>query len=130
MELRAAGDAEIDVCPTCRGLWLDWFDGETMTLVELAMPLSVRPAAPRPAQTNCPRCIRPLEANPGAADDVTVWRCGECAGTFLPRATAIALLFWASSSPQSPAGPETPLLERLLRALRALFGPAPTDAVS
>src|SRR5579883_1993239 len=86
MEVRAAGDAEIDVCPTCRGMWLDWFDGDTVSLVELAMPLSRRPSAPMLAEPRCPRCERNLASDAHATSDTSVWRCGECAGTFLPRA--------------------------------------------
>jgi len=129
MELRAAGDATIDVCPTCRGLWLDWFDGDTLTLAELAMPLSRRASAPIPARVACPRCSRPLEERAHDANGPIVWRCLECAGSFLPRATVEALLIWAASnSPELPvdAPPESlrnaTVLAKLRGALRALFG--------
>jgi Zn-finger nucleic acid-binding protein len=129
MEQRTAGDAAIDVCPTCRGLWLDWFDGETLTLVEQAMPLSIRVGAPKATSASCPRCARPLEASHHETSDAAVWRCGECAGTFLPRATVDALLIWAATNPHplpDDAPPESvheaTLLARLRRALQALFG--------
>ena len=129
MELRSAGEAAIDVCPTCRGLWLDWFDGDTLTLVELAMPLSLRPGAPIPSTPSCPRCSRALEAAQHETSEAAVWRCGECAGTFLPRATVDVLLVWAAANPPElpPDAPPTSLreasvLDRLRRALRALFG--------
>ncbi len=99
MELRRAGDAEIDVCPGCHGLWLDWFDGETVSLVELAMPLSRRASGSMPEAPSCPRCRVSLEAALHDTSDVVVWRCGECAGTFMPRATAEALLVWAATHP-------------------------------
>lgn len=136
MELRHAGDADIDVCPACRAIWLDWFDGETVTLVELAMPLSMRPGAPPvPLEPSCPRCARPLDAGQHATSAAAVWRCGECAGTFLPRATAEALLIWAASNPPDlphDAPPqslrEATVLDRLRRALRTLFGREPATS--
>jgi Zn-finger nucleic acid-binding protein len=130
MELRAAGDATIDVCPTCRGLWLDWFDGDTLALAEMAMPLSRRASAPVPAKVLCPRCTHPLEERAHDSSGPIVWRCLECAGSFLPRATVEALLIWAASSAPEPLAGDAPpaslrdatVLARLRGALRALFG--------
>jgi len=129
MDLRAAGDATIDVCPTCRGLWLDWFDGDTLALAELAMPLSRRATAPVPAKVVCPRCSHPLEERAHDTSGPIVWRCLECAGSFLPRATVEALLIWsASNAPELPddAPPaslrDATVLAKLRGALRALFG--------
>jgi Zn-finger nucleic acid-binding protein len=129
MDLRAAGDAMIDVCPKCRALWLDWFDGDTLALAELAMPLSRRASGPSPAKALCPRCSLQLDPRTHEASGPVVWRCHECAGTFLPRATVEALLIWAAANaPELP--PEAPpesvrgatLAARLRVALRAMFG--------
>jgi Zn-finger nucleic acid-binding protein len=128
MELRTAGDATIDVCPTCRGLWLDWFDGDTLTLVEHAMPLSRREGVGVPSSLACPRCTRPLETRAHETSGPPVWRCTECAGSFLPRPTVEALLIWAAANAET-APPSLPprsvrdatLLDRLRRALRSLF---------
>ena len=128
MDLRAAGDATIDVCPTCRGLWLDWFDGDTLSLAELAMPLSRRASAPVPAKVLCPRCSDPLEERAHDTSGPIVWRCLECAGSFLPRATVEALLIWSASSPPALPGDAPPaslrdatVLAKLRAALKALF---------
>ncbi len=128
MEQRTAGDATIDVCPSCRGLWLDWFDGDTLTLAELAMPLSMRQGVRPPASPPCPRCARPLEACAYEAIGPAIWRCGECAGSFLPRASVEALLIWAAVNAEPPPESLPPeslrsagLLDRLRRALRALL---------
>jgi Zn-finger nucleic acid-binding protein len=129
MDVRAAGDATIDVCPKCRGLWLDWFDGDTLALAEAAMPISRRPMAPVPAEAPCPRCSRALEERAHEAGGPVVWRCTECAGSFLPRGTVEALLIWAASSaPVLPADAppesvrEANALARLRGALRSMFG--------
>jgi Zn-finger nucleic acid-binding protein len=130
MELRTAGDATIDVCPTCRGLWLDWFDGDTLSVTELALPLSRRAAVQMPGPPSCPRCTQPLQQREHAHGGPEVWRCGECAGSFLPRDTVDALLIWSASAgweqPPADAPPESirqaSLVERLRRALRTLFG--------
>jgi Zn-finger nucleic acid-binding protein len=128
MELRPAGDAMIDVCPTCRGLWLDWFDGDTLSLTELALPLSRRPGVAMRGEPPCPRCVRPLAEQGHEVTGPAVWRCGECAGTFLSRDAVDALLIWAGTQWQPPPADAPPeslrqasLLERLRRALRALF---------
>jgi Zn-finger nucleic acid-binding protein len=135
MDLREAGDAIIDVCPKCRALWLDWFDGETLALAELAMPLSRRASAPVPAKVVCPRCTQPLEERVHEASGPVVWRCAECAGTFLPRPTVEALLIWAASSaPELPADAppqslrDASLAAKLRAVLRALLGTEPAGA--
>jgi Zn-finger nucleic acid-binding protein len=128
MELRPAGDATIDVCPKCRGLWLDWFDGDTLAVAEMAMPLSRRASAPVPPRLSCPRCSQALEQQVHDSNGPIVWRCPECAGSFLPRSTVEALLIWAAAHVSHPPGaapapsPEASVLSKLRGALRALFG--------
>jgi Zn-finger nucleic acid-binding protein len=128
MDLRTAGDATIDVCPRCRGLWLDWFDGDTVALAEAAMPLSRRTTMPVPSESLCPRDPRVLEKHSHEAGGPAVWRCTECAGTFLPRATVEALLIWAAQNAPAPPADAPPesvreanLLAKLRGALRSLF---------
>jgi Zn-finger nucleic acid-binding protein len=132
MEMRPAGDAIVDVCPTCRGLWLDWFDGDTLAVTELALPLSRRPTPAAAGDPKCPRCTQPLAQREHDAGGPAVWRCGECAGTFLPRDTVDALLIWAASHAYPPLPADAPpesvrqasLIQRLRHALKALFGGA------
>jgi hypothetical protein len=77
----------------------------------------------------CPRCSHPLEERAHDTSGPIVWRCLECAGSFLPRATVEALLIWsASNAPELPddAPPaslrDATVLAKLRGALRALFG--------
>jgi Zn-finger nucleic acid-binding protein len=103
--------AEVDVCDACGGLWIDWFDGDIPTLAAEAEAARVdresallTPIPRGPAihgGGTCPRCMRALAADtfrfPDAdpnelIDHVELLRCAECAGSFVPRASAHLLL--------------------------------------
>ena len=109
--------AEVDVCDACGGLWIDWFDGDIPTLaaeaeaarLDRGTPIPSGPAALTPDSRNgiCPRCTKTLQADtfrfPDAAegeliDHVELLRCAECAGSFVPRASAHLLLDRAKTS--------------------------------
>jgi len=123
MEARQAGDAVVDLCPACHGLWVDWFDGDTLVVLRDAQPISAREPVRLPRGAPCPRCALPLapEAHGGCS------RCGECAGTFVPRAVVDDLLAWAERQPETaPAPPDdanapSSVLARFVAAVRALF---------
>ena len=121
MTQKSLGEAEVDVCNACGGLWVDWFDGEVRNIATEA--LSHPSHAPLPAgQRNeavaigaCPRCTRQLAheryviraavkaTDPALVDrgrhNVTVtqetgaelMRCEECAGMFVSRTSAETL---------------------------------------
>jgi Zn-finger nucleic acid-binding protein len=101
----------LEVCDACEGLWLDWFDGEvhTVAVEHEAARISENPGSvpsrpritPTPACPTCPRCARALASElykfTDARDDelitgVELLRCAECAGAFVPRASAHLLL--------------------------------------
>jgi Zn-finger nucleic acid-binding protein len=99
--------AEVDVCDGCGGLWIDWFDGDIPTLAAEAEAARVDRGTPIPSgpaihgNGTCPRCLRALAADtfrfPDAEpndliDHVELLRCAECAGSFVPRASAHLLL--------------------------------------
>lgn len=110
MRSEAVPSAEVDVCDTCGGLWVDWFDGEVHTLAAEAEAARVDRGTPPPGMlddlakggtSSCPRCMRELTSElyrfPDANDDeiltgVELLRCAECAGSFVPRASAHLLL--------------------------------------
>src|SRR3954471_24127042 len=70
MSAEAIGDAEVDVCTSCGGMWVDWFDGEVRQVATSVLrgegARASRPAPP-PSLRNeslstgaCPRCTRQL----------------------------------------------------------------------
>ena len=121
MELRNAGESVVDVCPTCRGLWIDWLDGATRAVTELAMPLSIRADPPISRPPSCPRCADALVQQTSSPGSPSLWRCGACAGTFLPRSMVDTILALEPEYEDPPQDEEVSLLTRLLRALRAAF---------
>jgi Zn-finger nucleic acid-binding protein len=109
MRCEAVPSAEIDVCDACGGLWVDWFDGEVHTLaveaeaarVDRGAPPPASVGAPRGGSNACPRCSRALTLELYRFSDVRegelvtgveLLRCSECAGSFVPRASAHLLL--------------------------------------
>jgi Zn-finger nucleic acid-binding protein len=117
MDPRAVNDVVIDVCSGCKGLWLDWFDGELAQVAHDAAPLSVpRSPAPASAGRTCPDCRTPLapEAYQSAAG---LLRCGECAGTFVPRASFEALAQLADVAEEQPPSALRRLVNAILRLL-------------
>ena len=109
MRCESVPSAEIDVCDACGGLWVDWFDGEVHTLaaeaeaarVDRGTPLPGIAAQPRGGSGACPRCLRALSPElyrfADASEDelvsgVELFRCSECAGSFVPRGSAHLLL--------------------------------------
>ncbi len=125
MDERQVEEALIDVCPTCHGLWLDWFDGDTLSLTYGVMPLSMRAPIAMPADATCPRDTTTLEARSHEGGGPLVYRCGECHGTFVPHAAAEALLEWSpppSTKPAAEEDQERTILERLVTVIRSVFG--------
>jgi Zn-finger nucleic acid-binding protein len=113
MRAEPVPSAEVDVCDHCGGLWVDWFDGEIVTLAAEAEAARVDRGTPPPGlgqsaidargggTNTCPRCTRELLPElfrfPDAAPDelvagVELRRCAECAGSFVPRPSAHLLL--------------------------------------
>lgn len=128
--------AEIDICDACGGLWVDWFDGEIHTLAAEAEEARERGGwGPRTATSgaagsgqcsgHCPRCRRPLsaelhrfsDAREGElVDGVELFRCPDCAGSFVPRPSAHLLLDRARQPPT------VTLWEALVTLLKRLVG--------
>jgi len=123
MSTALAGRAEVDVCPECSGVWLDWMDGEVSVVSRRIGHLAAAHPAPRAAAPwLCPSCKTELYAQAAAAGRAMVHRCGECAGTFVPLDTLQEL---AGSEPAlaDGSGGGTPMFTRMLETLhRWLFG--------
>jgi Zn-finger nucleic acid-binding protein len=85
------GDVEVDLCPSCGGLWLDHGEierlgrGKPDDLTRLRTALTGS-AAPEPASettTSCPAC--PGSLNVVKLGPITIEYCGKCHGIFLDR---------------------------------------------
>lgn len=117
LEERLEGDVVVDVCGACAGLWIDWFDGEAHDVARKVGGLPVGRGGAVRGSAPCPRCHRPLfAAMHGAA---SVLRCGECAGTFVPRVSFEALA--AMESLDAPPEEDPDLWARIAAAIRALL---------
>jgi Zn-finger nucleic acid-binding protein len=121
MSAEQVGEAEVDVCGVCGGVWLDWFDGEPRLLATKIVSSGVvgRPSAPESLRNEpralgaCPRCTRQLVAErytidnaPGAKGTATgaeLLRCEECAGVFVSRTAAETLATLPADDPPPPS---------------------------
>jgi Zn-dependent protease with chaperone function/Zn-finger nucleic acid-binding protein len=78
----ARGGVLVDVCKTCKGVWLD--RGEVFLFSrrprQLEQLLEHEPASPIPSQRVCPRCQAALEEVPFLRPDLKVDRCPGCEG--------------------------------------------------
>jgi Zn-finger nucleic acid-binding protein len=128
MEERMLSGSTVDTCPRCRGLWVDWFDGDLVAVVKETAPISMRPPLDfDPARACCPRCTKVLDVE-RFGDAIVLLRCAECAGCFVPRASFTALMELdapALSRVGADVGKQS-AFERLLAAVRRLFHNEPT----
>ena len=142
MSAEQIGDAEVDVCTPCGGMWVDWFDGEVRQIATGVLAGdAARASRPTPPVSNlrnesvatgaCPRCMRQLaveryvvrvEAGPRTAERTSVstttgadlLRCEECAGVFVPRTSASLL---ATLPPDEAAPPSSTVAHAVLEPL-------------
>ncbi len=114
-----AGEALVDVCRQCHGIFLDWFDGAPRSVASaLVAPQDnvwIGPE-PKPLEGMCPRCAVRLEVELFEGRGPYVHRCGACSGVFVD-ATSVGLL--ASTAVPDPAKDPAGPVARLLRALEA-----------
>ena len=141
MAIEAVGDADVDVCTACGGMWVDWCDGEVRhvaTSILAGEPAHAsRPPPPSSLRNEavatgaCPRCMRQLAVEryvvrvavgPKTSERTSVstttgadlLRCEECAGVFVPR-TSAALL--ATLPPDEEAPPSSTEANAVLEPL-------------
>ncbi len=112
LEPRQVGDATIDVCPTCQGIWVDWFDGELPTIARGA---NLGPSSDaHGGDARCPLCREPLAAETHLGADVL--RCGGCSGVFASRA-AVSILGEATTERDEASQSLEGFLDRIQRFL-------------
>ncbi len=118
-----AGESLVDVCRHCRGIYLDWLDGEPRELVrQVVTPLGATPVGAEPAALagGCPRCAVPLNTELYQGRGPWVHRCSGCQGIFVDFVAAEILA--NTSGPDDDAAKEQGPLSRIGEALRALVG--------
>jgi Zn-finger nucleic acid-binding protein len=125
MTARAVEESTIDVCENCGGVWLDWFDGEAPELARQAAPLPSIDVAPPPlSRQACPRCVAPLRHELFLGRGPGVFRCADCMGLFVPRASFDDLLEIEPTHADEPPPSEHPRgwPARMLARIRGLLG--------
>jgi Zn-finger nucleic acid-binding protein len=123
MEERVLSGSTVDTCPRCRGLWVDWFDGELIKIVKETAPLSTRQTFEvDAARAVCPRCAQHL-TNELFDGSILLYRCGDCVGCFVPR-DSFTLLMELDHKHTDAA--KRGAFDRLLGVIRKLFYVEPT----
>ncbi len=82
---------EVDLCPSCGGLWLDAgelerigkSDAKSMGELQKSLKGSATPEPPSETQTSCPACSAELKQT--KVGSVTVDFCTTCKGVFLDK---------------------------------------------
>ena len=108
------GDAIIDVCDACGGIWVDWFDGDLVTMVRSAHIVASGGIPDRRGDATCPRCRSALSWEHYQEGRGEVLRCSDCAGAFVPRTSVPAIVALAA------AGTERAPLDALSRLASVL----------
>lgn len=112
---KQVGEAILDACPGCGGVWVDWFDGELADMVRGAPAEALAAGAPGTGRGECPRCHTALREERYLETKAAIDRCGECAGAFVRRDAASALRGVEPKAAEDAWG-------RLAAVLRGWFG--------
>lgn len=144
-------EADIDVCPSCAGIWIDWFDGEIGAVARDVRRATAQAPVSGPASSmrnevvatgGCPRCqgvqlvveryvLKHQPGGVGAKPDAQetgaeLLRCEHCAGSFVSATSAdvLARLPPEESAPPSEASKVLEPLpwQKFVAVLKALFG--------
>jgi Zn-finger nucleic acid-binding protein len=115
------GEAHVDICPTCQGIWIDWLDGDIAAVTAAVGERGeARPGGGEGTQ-HCPLCAHPLDRTTLEDEAAVIWRCGSCAGAFVPRSSAAVIAARGAEDEERSGG--DPLLTRVLDAVgRFLLG--------
>src|SRR5262249_35620894 len=120
LDPREVGDAIIDVCPACAGIWVDWFDGDLVAMVRGAPGVPDARLPEREGSSACPRCKAPLAMERYLESSAEILRWADCAGAFVPRSSVNAIVV-LDPEHKDAAVPED-ALGKLVEALKRWFG--------
>ena len=121
LDAKMCGNAQVDICPACFGVWIDWMDGDlsNVTAHVGALPhSSVKLDEHRRGE--CPICQAPLSETSFGQQGATIQRCGSCAGAFVPR-ESLERVAGVEERQDENAPPSDPLLTRVMDALTRLI---------
>ena len=89
LRLRDGGTTGVDLCDSCGGVFLEFFDGEPVALSRRLLP-ALHPARPEaPSVGNeplCPDCRTPMVEQPYLRRGPSIARCESCMSVFATRA--------------------------------------------
>jgi Zn-finger nucleic acid-binding protein len=120
MAPQQVGEAIIDICASCGGIWVDWFDGELAALVRHAPPVEGAQPPNRPGRWACPRCHCQLAEEVYLQSGADILRCSDCSGAFVSRSAARTI---ARGNPEHKGPPPAEdALSRLAAVLQRWFG--------
>lgn len=116
-------EAVVDVCGDCHGVWVDWFDGDLGHVIEQVSsddPSSATPGRETQKSGACPKCQARLVAE-DREDGVSLLRCGDCGGAFVPRSSFMPLIAMAHKEPKISAENSPSVFARLVAILHSLL---------
>ncbi len=119
MEVRGTEQVELEACAGCGGVWVDWLDGELVDALPAAGDQPATGTRKADGETwLCPQCRLSLYETT-AGSGVPVFRCGQCAGTFVPRSSAQELVNGRADEPDEKDDANTdPWLTKMFDTLR------------
>ena len=97
----AGAHAEIDRCPACGGVFLEFFDGEPAALSR-GLAGAAPPASGRPTgDAVCPDCEETMVLRPYLDEGPVIPRCEGCLAVFLTPALREEMAAWRAA-PDAP----------------------------
>jgi Zn-finger nucleic acid-binding protein len=88
LRLRGGGGTGIDLCDSCGGVFLEFFDGEPVALSRRLLPAlhPTRPGTPSAGdELDCPDCRTPMVEQPYLRRGPAIARCESCMSVFATR---------------------------------------------